>query len=264
MINYMDKFKLVNRVAVVAGGLGLIGKETSVALAQAGAKVIILDIDEKKGQNFESECLDKKLNVKFIKFDITNLNEIDKNISELFYQEGPINIWVNSAYPRTKEWGVNLKDIKVEIWQKNVDMHLNSYCLITKTIAELMVKEKIKGNIINLGSIYGVVGPDFEVYSNTQMNNEGTYAAIKGGIINFSRFAASFYGKYGIRINSLCPGGVFDNQDHIFVENYGKRTPLKRMARADEISSAILFLASEASSYITGSTFMVDGGWTCI
>ena len=127
-----------------------------------------------------------------------------------------------------------------------------------------MKKNNIKGSIINYGSTYGVVGPDFEIYAGTDMDNEGTYAAIKGGVINFSRFAASYYGKYGIRVNCLCPGGVFDNQNKVFLKNYEMRTPLRRMANADEIASATLFLSSDAASYITGAIFMVDGGWTCI
>jgi NAD(P)-dependent dehydrogenase (short-subunit alcohol dehydrogenase family) len=119
-------------------------------------------------------------------------------------------------------------------------------------------------SIINVSSIYGVVAPDFEIYSGTDMTSAAPYSAIKAGIINFSRYAASYYGKYGIRVNSICPGGVFDNQNKIFIENYSKRTPLGRLAKTAEIAAPILFLASDAASYITGATVMVDGGWTCI
>ncbi|MFC2136517.1 SDR family oxidoreductase, partial [Bacteroidota bacterium] len=171
---------------------------------------------------------------------------------------------INVAYPRTNDWGLNIKDVKPSSWQKNVDMHMNSYCISTRAVAELMKENKIKGTIVNFSSTYGVVGPDFEIYEGTGMDNEGTYAAIKGGITNFSRFCASNYGPYGVRINSICPGGVFDNQNKKFLNNYAKRTPLRRMADADEIASVTLFLVSDAASYITGATIMVDGGWTAI
>lgn len=262
--NYMNKFRLDGQVAVVCGGLGLIGKEVSLALAQAGAKVLVLDIDEEKGVNFADECSKQGLNVKFIYFNIGQTSDFDITIPKLFAEQGPFNVWVNVAYPRTEDWGKKLEHTKASSWQKNVDLQMNSYCLTTREVAELMKKHNIQGNIINFGSTYGVVSPDFEVYSGTDMTSDATYAAIKGGIIQFSRYAASYYGKYGIRFNCLCPGGVFDNQNDLFHEQYKKRTPLRRMAKAEEIASATLFLASDASSYITGSTFMVDGGWTCI
>ncbi len=264
MNDYVNKFKLDDKTAAVAGGLGLIGKEVSISLAQAGAKVIVLDINRKIGEKFEKECVKEKLQVKYIYFDLSNIKNLDKDISEIFTKEGPVHIWVNVAYPKTKDFGNRIENVDASCWQENVDIHMNSYCLSTRSIAELMKKQKIKGSIINYGSIYGVGGPDFEIYEGTDMTNEGTAAAIKGGIINFSRYAASNYGKYGIRVNCLCPGGVFDNQNKIFVKNYEKRTPLRRMASPDEIASATLFLASDASSYVTGATFMVDGGWTCI
>ncbi len=264
MTDYMQKFRLDGKIAVVCGGLGLIGKEVSIAFAQAGAKVLVLDIDSINSKGLGEKCIKEGLEIKFIKFDITDLQENRKKIKGIFEKEGSIDIWVNTAYPRTKDWGDKTEDIKIESWQKNVNMHMNSYCLITRDVAELMKNNKINGSIINYGSIYGVVGADFEVYSGTEMTCPATYAAIKGGIINFSRHVASYYGKFGIRINALCPGGIFDNQNKIFVKNYEKKTLLKRMGNADEIAAATLFLASEAASYITGSTFMVDGGWTSI
>lgn len=265
MIDYLFKFKLEGKVAAVCGGLGLIGKEVSIALAQAGAKVLVLDIDSAKGKNLEKEGVKERLKIQFIKFDISDVKNCDKEIKKIFTEHEPIHVWVNVAYPKTEDWGKDkLEDVKTESWQKNVDVQMNSYCLITRDVAELMRKNKIEGSIINYGSTYGVVGPDFEVYSGTEMTCAAPYAAIKGGIINFSRYSASYYGKYGIRINCLCPGGIFDNQNETFVKSYEKRTPLRRMGKPEEIAVATLFLASEASSYITGATFMVDGGWTCI
>lgn len=263
MIDYKERFRLDKRLAVVCGGLGLIGKEISIALAQAGAKVLILDVNEKGGQLIEY-AKKEKLEINFMKFNITKLNDYKEVIKKIENKYGKIYVWVNTAYPRTEDWGLKIEDIKIESWQKNVDMQMNSYCLLTKEVAETMKGNKVKGSIINFGSTYGVVGPDFEVYTQTDMTCPAAYSAIKGGILNFSRYAASYYGKFGIRVNCLCPGGIFNEQNKIFVSNYEKRVPLRRMGKPEDIASATLFLASDASSYITGATFMVDGGWTCI
>jgi len=262
--DYLDSFKLTGKTAVVCGGLGLLGKEVSKAFAQAGAQVIILDINEDEGKKFQMDLSRQNLVTEIISFDITDIYNINNNVQALFSEKGSIQIWVNLAYPRTKDWGKSLTDVNINSWQKNVDMHLNSYCLLTREVAELMKKKEILGTIINFASIYGVVGPDFEVYSGTSMTSDPTYAAIKGGIIAFCRHSASYYGKYGIRINCLCPGGILDSQNPVFIANYERRTPLRRLGRPEEVAMATLFLASDASSYITGATVMVDGGWTCI
>ena len=127
-----------------------------------------------------------------------------------------------------------------------------------------MRKEKVKGSIVNFGSIYGIQANDFSIYRGTPMKSPMTYAAIKAGIINGSRYLASYYGKSHIRVNSICPGGVFDHQDRRFVKNYERKVPLGRMANSVDMACAVLFLASEASAYITGTTLMVDGGWTIV
>src|SRR3990167_1820579 len=140
-------------------------------------------------------------------------------------------------------------------------MHLNAYSWISRKVCLIMKKQK-SGSLINFGSIYGVVGNDFTVYEGTPMGSAMAYSAIKGGITNLGRYLASYFGEYNVRVNTICPGGIFDNQNKIFVKNYSKKTPLKRMGNPSEIATAVLFLASDASSYITGTTLMVDGGWT--
>jgi len=263
-INYMERFRLDKKVSVVCGGLGLIGKEVSIALAQAGSKVIVLDFDKEKGKKFEQQCKKDKLDIEFIDFNVKDMDSYDGMVAGIFKKHRHLDVFVNASYPRTKDYGEKLENVKIASWQENIDSHLNSFCLLTRSAAELMKKEKIKGSIINFGSIYGVVAPDFGIYEGTDMTNPGEYAAIKGGIIAFTKYAASYYGKYGIRANSLCPGGVFDKQNPIFLKNYNKKTSLGRMANAYEVASAALFLSSEASSYITGAVIMVDGGWTAI
>jgi len=254
---FPKKFSLKEKIAVVTGGAGLIGKSIVTGLAEAGAKVYIADINKKAGIALEKQ--NKNLN--WIDIDITDLNSVKSCIEKIIKKDKKIDMWVNCAYPRTSDWSTKFENIKHESWKKNVDMHLNGYFLCCQQIAEQMKKQK-SGSIINFGSIYGVVGPDFSIYDNTNMTVAAAYSAIKGGIINFTRYLATYYGKYGIRVNAICPGGIFDNQSKTFVEKYEKKTPLGRMGKPEDMAGPVIFLSSDAASYITGHILMADGGWT--
>ena len=142
-------------------------------------------------------------------------------------------------------------------------MQMNSIFYLSQIVLELMKIQK-SGSIINMASIYGLVGPDFMVYENTDMTMPAAYAAIKGGVINFSRYLSSYYGKYNIRINCISPGGIYNNQSENFVQNYERKVPMKRMGKASDIAPAVCFLLSDESSYITGQNLIIDGGWTSI
>mgnify|MGYP000570870335 FL=1 len=144
---------------------------------------------------------------------------------------------------------------------KNVDLQLNSTFLCCQLVLEIMKKQK-SGSIVNMASIYGVVGPDFSIYNGTTMTMPAAYSAIKGGVVNFTRYLACYFGPHSIRINSVSPGGVFNNQESVFVENYVKNVPLRRMALPNDISPAVAFLLSDNSSYLTGQNIIIDGGWT--
>lgn len=124
------------------------------------------------------------------------------------------------------------------------------------------MKKQKKGSIISFGSIYGIVGPDFSIYDDTDLTMPAAYSAIKGGIIAFTKYLATYYAKYGVRVNAICPGGIYDKQSIKFVKKYEEKTPMKRMGKPAEIAGSVIFLASDASSYITGHILIVDGGWT--
>ena len=250
-MNYLDKFKLTNKNAFVVGGMGLIGKEIVKSLCDVGANVIIIDIV--KDDN-------PKINYEY--YDITDLENVNTFLKKMIKKYGNIDVWVNTSYPKTNDWGDKVEDLKLDSWRKNVDWHLNSYSWISKEVA-LIMKEQGSGSIINLGSIYGVVSPDFTLYD-TNSTSPMAYSVIKGGIVNLTKYMASYFGEDNVRINSICSGGVFDNQNKDFVEKYKNKVPLKRMAKPSDIASSVVFLASEASSYITGQSLMVDGGWTII
>ena len=265
MKNYTEKFNLNNRNIFIIGGMGLIGKEISKACFDAGGKVIVIDFSKKNKKNF-NKIFKKKKNIFYENIDMSKLKTLRKKIESLTKKYGPAHSLINCSYPRTKDWKDNsYRNIKINSFEKNVKIHMNSFIWIARAFAQQMIKNKLKkSSIVQLASTYGLLGQDSELYKGTNMSESMTYAAIKGGIINSVRSMASYYGKYNVRINALCPGGIFDNQPIKFVKRYSARTPLKRMAFAHEIASVALFLVSDASSYVTGSTVMVDGGWSCI
>jgi NAD(P)-dependent dehydrogenase (short-subunit alcohol dehydrogenase family) len=263
MIDYTARFRITNKVACVTGGVGLVGLQISTALACAGGKVIILDKDENRGLQEVSKLRNAGYDVSYLYFDIADLEHVERILLDLREQYGSIDIWVNSAYPRTDDWSCLVEDIPLESWRKNIDIHLNGYAWTSRCVA-LTMRDQGGGAIVNLGSIYGVVGNDFNIYQGTDTTGPMAYSAVKGGIVNLGRYLAAYFGKYNIRVNTVCPGGIFDNQDPVFVERYCKNTLLNRMGRPDEIASVVLFLVAESAAYITGATVMVDGGWTAI
>lgn len=245
------KFSLKNKVIVVTGGNGLLGKQFVNAFFDEGATVIPADI------NFTSE---EKNN---LVIDITDEENVKQAIATIVTSYGKIDGWINNAYPRTQDWGKKLPDIPIDSWRKNVDMHLNGYFLCCRLVAEQMKKQNY-GSLINMSSIYGLVGPDFSVYDGTEMTMPAAYAAIKGGINNLTRYLAAYYGPYQVRINALSPGGIFDNQPEAFVKNYNKKVPMGRMGTPGDIVSAAHYLLSDEACYVTGHNLIVDGGWTSI
>ena len=263
MIDYPRRFRLDGKTAVVTGGLGLLGREMCRAFVQAGAKTVIIDIRKAAGRTLARELSAEGPGKAFYEgIDLTALERLDAAFTGLRRRHGYLDIVVNSAYPRTRDWPAKVEDIKLASWRRNVDMHLNSYSWISRQ-ACLLMREK-GGSLINLGSIYGVLGYDFTVHEGTKLTAPMAYAAIKGGVVNLSRYLASCFGPYQVRVNTVCPGGVFDSQDPRFVRNYSRKTPLRRMARPEDVAGTVLFLASDQASYITGATIMVDGGWSAI
>ena len=272
MIDYLNKFRLDNKIAFVFGGLGLIGRQVSIAFMMAGAKTIVLDINKKDGSIFMSEMKKMNYELSYSYFDCADIKNIEKNYSKLIIEIGCPNIFINCSYPKTDNWEENsFNKATLESYTDNVNYHLNSYVWLARLAGEAMVSDRKHGSIIQLGSIYGVVGQNLSIYEGTEMHENMTYAVIKGGITNMTRQMASYYGKFNIRVNTLCPGGLEDPVSEynsvvnsVFDEQYKKQTPIKRRGKAEEIASTALFLASDASSYITGTTIMVDGGWTAV
>ncbi len=263
MKKYLDKFKLNKKISYIVGGSGLIGYEISKLFSSLGSKVIVLDIKKNNINN---------LKCKYEYFDCTDFKNIEKNLNIIIKKHKVPDIFVNCSYPSTNNWYNSTFDINsLEITRINVDFHLSSYIWMSSYFANKMKKNKIKGSIILLGSIYGMLGQNLNIYKGTSMKENNNYTAIKGGIINHSKQLASYYGKFGIRSNAISPGGVKGHivgsnqkQSSKFLKNYSNQTPLGRLANSEEIALAALFLASNASNYITGTNLVVDGGWSSI
>ncbi len=263
MTDYLKKFSLNGKKAVVTGGAGLLGKEIVRAFLQAGARVVIVDTNASAGQKLAESFSSCKAKITFVPWDVSQMQDLENHIAALAKNLKGIDIWVNCAYPRTADWGVLPEHVSPESWRQNVDSQLNANAFCCTRVANHMKKNG--GCIINLGSIYGLGGGKFDIYDGTSVKPLPIiYSVVKGGIVNLSRYLASYYGKYNIRVNSVCPGGVLDGQDPKFVKQYAKQTPLGRMAYSHEVASTVLFLASDAASYVSGATLMVDGGWTAV
>ena len=251
MLNLITNTMLEGRRIIVTGGNGLLGRE------------ICKDINEKGGiaLNFDIEH-SEATETNFIA-DITNPDSIYKALNQVEQKFGAIHGLVNNAYPRTKDWGISFEDLTYDSLKTNVDWQMNSYLNMCKSIIPFFRKNN-GGAVVNMTSIYGVVGNDFSIYEGTDMEPPMAYSAIKGGLINATRYLASKYGKEGLRFNCVSPGGIIDKQPTSFIEAYERKVPMKRMGTPEDIAPAVCFLLSNESKYITGQNLIVDGGWTII
>ena len=253
---YHNLFSCKNKVALVTGGFGLIGKTIVRGLNDFGAIVCVADINE-----IEMKSLKNLTTVNFQPLDIASEVSIHQTIDAVIRQFKKIDILVNCAYPRTSDWGARFEDVSFDSWKMNVNSHLGGYFLCCQKVAAQMMLQG-GGSIINFASTYGVVAPDFSIYEETTMTMPVAYSAIKSGIIAFSKYMSSYHAKNNIRVNCISPGGVFDKQTDSFVKKYIAKTPLGRMATPEDMVGAVVYLASDASSYVTGHNLIVDGGWT--
>ncbi|MCX6126533.1 MAG: SDR family oxidoreductase [Proteobacteria bacterium] len=250
---------------MVTGAAGLLGSQICRALASNGASVTLLDINRAGAENLkvDLEQLGGKSSLA-LTTDILNPGEIVTMLNHAEENFGTIDVLIHAMYPRTADWHLKMEEIPLESWQMNVDMHLNGTFALCQQLGARMAK-KGNGTIVLFSSIYGLVGPDFSIYcGNETMTMPAAYAVIKGGISNFVRYLASYWGKSGVRVNAICPGGIFDNQPANFVQNYSAKVPMGRMGNVHDIIGPVLFLASDSSSYVTGINLPVDGGWMAI
>jgi NAD(P)-dependent dehydrogenase (short-subunit alcohol dehydrogenase family) len=255
----MEKFELTDKTVLVVGGAGLIGTEVTRGLIEAGASVYLADLPDSGGKELAAQ-FDR---AEFVPLDLTEPDQVTETV-ELVAKDGDgIDGAVNCSYPQTESYGDHaFWGTDADEWNKNIKFHLGGYFRVARTAARSMRADGIGGSIVNFGSTYGIQAPDFEVYGKAGVETPSEYAAIKAGVTNLTRYMASYLGSEDIRVNTISPGGVFDEQDEEFVENYEERVPLDRMAQPEDISGAVIYLLSDAAGYVTGHNLVVDGGWT--
>jgi NAD(P)-dependent dehydrogenase (short-subunit alcohol dehydrogenase family) len=272
-----DLFRLDGRVALVTGGAGLLGRRYCEALVQAGAQVVVGDLDDARAEAQAAELgADSALG---LKLDVTDEISVNKTIDQVVDRFGRLDILVNNAALTVRGGSERLSPAdyfapfevyKREVWDKALSVNLTGMLLCAQAAGRQMLGQHPPGGVmVNVASTYAVVAPDQRVYEGvrspygeTGFNTPVSYTVTKSAVLGLTRYLATYWGSKNIRVNALTPHGVFDNHDEAFVRNFVYRSPLGRMARNDEYRGALLFLVSDASSYMTGANLIVDGGWT--
>jgi len=267
----MELFSLKGKTAIVTGALGLIGKKHCEALVMAGANVVAADMDEKKAEAFAASLGEQHGG---LKVDVTNKHALEIARDKILTRYGSIDILVNNAAindmfenPALAKELSAFENYPLESFQQSLNVNVTGVFLCSQVFGTVMAEQR-SGSIINIASTYGMVGPDQSIYKNPQGEQDfyksAAYPVTKGAVVNFTRFLAAYWGNKGVRVNTLSPGGVENNQSEFFIENYSAKTPLGRMAKAGDYQGALIFLASDASVYMSGANLVVDGGWTAI
>lgn len=266
------RFDLKNRVAIITGGAGLLGREYAMVLAEAGARVVVADVAaQRAAQVARAVAAHTGAEVVGWGMDVTSPASVKRTVARARKRWGRIDILVNNAALDPKfdkahagRFGGDFEHFPLEQWEASLRVDLTGMFLCAQAVAPTMRKQR-GGVIVNASSIYGLVGPDQRLYAEPGFpprHKPVTYSVTKSAVLGLTRYLATYWAGQNIRVNTLTPGGVFHDHDDGFQARYASRTPMGRMARKDELSAALLFLVSDASSYMTGANLVVDGGWT--
>ena len=271
-----DLFNLKDKIVVITGGSGFLGSEFALTLSNIGAMPIVLDKNKNSLQLLEKNFKKKKLRGWFFLVDLNDENKVNVAIDLIIKKYRKIDCLINAAGftgQNMLETNVNFfekfDNYNFQLWQRSLNGNLSSTFLVTKSVAKYMMKRK-KGSIVNIASDVGIISPDHRIYEpNKRFNYKGvsfntpiSYSVAKSGIISMTRYLATYWAKKGIRVNCVSPAGVYKKHNKKFVEQLSQRIPLGRMAKSDELNGAIIYLCSNASSYVTGHNLVVDGGRT--
>lgn len=267
--SFKELFNLNNKTAIVTGGAGILGSHFCRGLADAGAKVAVVDI-HLENANLLAEEIEFAYGVraKGIYCDITSEQSVIEMVKETIKEFGTIDILHNNAAGKSSNLEAffsPFEEYELDQWKEIMSTNLDSMFLVAKHVGKVIKQQKTGGSIIQTASIYGVMGPDNRIYEGSyyldrQINTPAIYSASKGGVVALTKYLATYWANDGIRVNTITPGGVESGQNDVFIQNYSNRIPLGRMAKPEEMVGALIYLASDASSYVTGQNILVDGG----
>ena len=271
-----ELFDLTGRVAIVTGGAGMLGLRHAEAIAEAGGTPVLADLSPEALEAGVERLRERTgVDAVAVEVDISSRDGVQGMVADVLGELGRIDILINNAALTVRGGSEMLdgyfapfEDYPLELWQRALDVNLTGTFLVTQAVGRVMVEQR-RGVVLNIAAVYGMVSPDHRIYEGIlnqyggqAFNTPISYSATKAAILNFTRYLATYWADKGIRVNSFSPGAVFDEHDETFVRNLTSRIPLARMAHKDEYKGAILFLVSDASSYMTGTNLVVDGGWT--
>jgi NAD(P)-dependent dehydrogenase (short-subunit alcohol dehydrogenase family) len=255
--------KLAGTVTVVVGGAGLLGTTFARGIAGEGGAVIIADRDVEKGEALAHEISTGYPDTlaKFLAVDSCDTDSVRQLVQKAHSAAARIDALVNTGYPRGPQYGARLEDVTYASFCQNVSMQIGSSFLTSQQFASFF-KAQGHGNIINLGSIYGIVAPRFDVYDSLPMTMPVEYAVVKSGLLHLNKYLARYFAGSGIRFNCISPGGIRDRQPQAFLDRYNRYGLSKGMLEPQDVTGAVIFLLSEDSRYINGQNIIVDDGWT--
>ena len=268
---YRTLFDLTGKTAIVTGAVGILGKHFCCGLAEFGAGVAVIDLDEGKCADFAAE-LSKEYGARAagVACNVADPASVKDMVDKVVTHFGGVNILLNNAASKSdalNAFFAPFEEFSLDEWRKIMAVNIDGMFLVAQAVGNQMIKQGTGGSIIQTASIYGIVASDKRIYEGSfylgrQINNPGVYSTSKAAVVGLTRYLAAYWADKGIRINTLVPGGVESGQNETFKERYSARVPMGRMAQAHEMVGALIYLASDASSYVTGQNIIVDGGLT--
>ncbi len=268
-VNYKELFNLKGKTAVVTGGTGILGKHFCSGLASVGAQVVVVDLDKKQVELYAKELeTDYGIKALGIECDVTSPESVKKMVEQSVSYFGEINILHNNAASKSsnlEEFFSPYEEYSLDQWRQIMSVNIDGMFLVSQAVGKQMVQQEKGGSIIQTASIYGIMAPDQRIYEGSeylgmQINTPAVYSASKAAVVGLTKYLAAYWADKNIRVNTLTPGGNESGQNETFIKNYSNRVPMGRMGKPHEMVGALLYLASDASSYVTGQNIVIDGG----
>ncbi len=258
-------FDLSNRVAIITGGGGLLASEYATALSGFGAKIILADIKKEACDKAAESLAEQGVQCTPFFCDVTKKESWENLLLNVLKDFGTVDILVNNAgftnQNKSKNFDSSFENFYLEDWNEIMNVNLTGTFLGCQIIGKQMLAQG-KGSIINIASLYGVVSPNHSLYPGTGISQPVAYSVSKHGVIGLTKYLATLWAGKGIRVNSLTPGGVYNDHEELFLERFKQHNPIGRMSDKKELQGAIVYLASDAASHVIGHNLIVDGGWT--